>query len=213
MKYTYNCIKTKDKIKIDGKLNEKIWGKLKPVGPFQFPWAKKVDLKQKTVAKLTWDDKYLYLGYLAYDKDIQAIKRGRKGNVWLDDVVEIFLAPTLNDKSYFGFELNALGDLLDYKAKVYRKFNYKWIAKGIKTATFIKKGKFFSAEFAIPFSAIKKYPKNETIWNIGLFRVDYNIVHCIKKDEYSLWKPSGTKTPDYHRLKAFGKLAFKDTCK
>jgi hypothetical protein len=208
-RYTYYCIKTTDKIKIDGKLNEKIWTKLKSIESFKFPWAKKGDLKQKTIAKLTWDDKYLYVGYLACDKDIQAIKRGRKGNVWMDDVVEIFLDPTPKDKSYFGFELNALGDLLDYKAKVYRKFNYRWIAKGIKTATFIKKGKFFSAEFAIPFSAIKKHPKSGTIWKMGLFRVDYNIVNGVKKAEYSLWKPSGTKVPDYHRLKAFGKLVFK----
>ena len=58
------------KIKIDGKLNEPIWKELRSVGPFEFPWAKKGDLRQSTVAKLCWDDDYLYLGYHANDISI-----------------------------------------------------------------------------------------------------------------------------------------------
>ncbi|MDO8569475.1 MAG: hypothetical protein Q7R89_01695, partial [bacterium] len=46
---------------------------------------------------------------------------------------------TPKDKDYFGFEVNAGGYYLDYACTFYRKFNYKWTAKGFKTKTIINK--------------------------------------------------------------------------
>lgn len=206
-KYIYYCYKTDERIKIDGILNEKIWAKTKCVGSFLFPWGKKGDLKQTTAAKLLWDNKYLYVGFFANDKDIVAINRGVKGRVWKDDVVEIFINPDPKRNVYYGFETNALGFLYDfkehYKVKTYRD----WTAKGIKVATYIKKDRYFSAELAIPFSCFKKHPKDNTIWKAGIYRIDYNKG---RNPEYSVWKSPCSKYPAYHRLKGFGYIVFKE---
>jgi len=207
-KYSYICRKLKkgEKIKIDGKLDEKAWQNIEDVAEFEFPWPKKGDWKQPTACKLCWDDNYLYLGYFAYDRDIRFKNRGRKGKVWLDDVVEIFLDPTPNDKDYFGFELNARGDLLEYKASEYRKFDYKWVSKNTKTAVHRVKNMFFTAEFAISFKDLGIKPKDGSRWKMGLFRCDYNKG---RKMEAPVWKSTETKHPDYHWLTGFGWLIFR----
>ncbi len=193
------------RIGIDGKLDENIWAKLRSVGPFEFPWAKEGDLKQSTLAKLCWDDEYLYLGYHANDLSINAKKRGYKGDVWLDDVVEIFLDPTPKDKSYYGFELNANGDLLDYRCTFYRKFDYEWRSPNTKTAVYVEKGEYFQAEFKIAFRDLGLYPKDGTKWKMCLCRCDYNKG---RQGEYTLWMKNGKKTPDFHLQKGFGWLVF-----
>jgi len=151
----------------------------------------------------------LYVGYLAYDVDIRYIDRGIKGSVYMDDVVEIFIDPTPKDKEYFGFEVNAGGSYLDYSCIFYRQFDYKWSAKGFKTKTIIKKGKYFSCEMAIPFAALKRYPIPGEKWKVGLFRVDYNNLNGVKTEEYQIWHPNGNKKPDFHLEKSFGTLLFK----
>ncbi len=208
LKKSYICRKLPKgvKITIDGKLNEPIWKELRSVGPFEFPWAKKEDLRQSTVAKLCWDNDYLYLGYHANDISINAKNRGYKGSVWLDDVVEIFIDPTPKDNKYFGFELNAKGNLLDYSAEYYRKFDNKWSSPNTKTAVNITKGKYFQAEFKISFKDLGVYPKNGSKWRMCLCRCDYNKG---RRGEFTLWTPNGKEKPDFHILPAFGWLVFK----
>ena len=193
------------RIKIDGKLDEKVWAKLKSVGPFEFPWAKKGDLKQSTVAKLCWDDEYLYLGYHANDLSINAKKRGPKGKVWLDDVVEIFIDPTPKDKIYYGFELNANGDLLDYEMEYYRKNNFKWCSPNSKTAIHVVKDRYFQGEFKISFKDLGFYPKLGSKWKMCLCRCDYNKG---RRDEFMLWQKNKSKRPDFHLFSGFGNLIF-----
>ncbi|OGF51320.1 MAG: hypothetical protein A2044_07670 [Candidatus Firestonebacteria bacterium GWA2_43_8] len=208
-KKCYICKQIDRAIKIDGNLKKAVWKKIKPIKDFETPWAKKGAGHQKTECRICRDEEFLYVGYLAYDKDILYINRGRKGSVCMDDVVEIFLDPTPKDKDYFGFEVNAGGYYLDYACTFYRKFNYKWTAKGFKTKTIInKKAGFFSCEMAIPFAALKRYPLSGEIWKMGLYRIDYNMVNGERTEDYQLWKPNGNKTPDYHREKSFGKLKF-----
>ncbi|MEI6846372.1 MAG: carbohydrate-binding family 9-like protein [Candidatus Firestonebacteria bacterium] len=204
----YVCKKINRAIKITGKVNKAVWKNIKPITDFETPWAKKGDLQQKTECRICRDEEFLYVGYLAHDIDIRFLNRGRKGNVYLDDVVEIFLDPTPKDKHYFGFEVNAGGFYLDYTAKFYRIFDYKWSAKGFKTKTSIKKGKYFSCEMAIPFAALKRYPLKGEKWKMGLYRVDYNKAKNAQTEEYQLWQPNGNKTPDYHTEKSFGELVF-----
>ncbi|OGF49211.1 MAG: hypothetical protein A2231_07595 [Candidatus Firestonebacteria bacterium RIFOXYA2_FULL_40_8] len=207
-KKLYVCSKITRPIKITGKVNKAAWKKIKPVTDFETPWAKKGDLHQKTECRICRDEEFIYVGYLAYDVDIIYINRGYKGSVCMDDVVEIFLDPTPKDKEYFGFEVNAGGYFLDYAAKFYRKFNNKWCAKGFKAKTFIKKGKYFSCEMAIPFAALRRYPLPGEIWKMGLYRIDYNMKNGVKNDEYHIWHPNGNKTPDFHREKSFGRIKF-----
>lgn len=205
----YVCRKIDSPITITGKADKAVWKKIKPITDFETPWAKSWDLHQKTECRLCYDDNFLYVGYLAHDVDVRFNDRGYKGNVCLDDVVEIFIDPTPKDKDYFGFEVNAGSYYLDYACKFYRKFDNKWSAKGFKTKTFIKQGKFFSCEMAIPFAALKRFPEDGEIWKMGLYRIDYNIIKGVRTEEFQLWKKNGHFQPDYHRQKSFGEIQFK----
>jgi hypothetical protein len=210
-KKTYVVKKISSPIKIDGKVQGKsVWKKIKPITDFETPWARQGDLRQRTECRMCWDDKYLYLGYIAYDKDIRFVKRPYKGDVCLDDLVEIFIDPTPKDNHYYGYEVSASNTYLDYECRFYRRFNPKWVSKGFKSATQIKKGKYFTCEMAIPFEDIKKTPKDGTKWKTGLYRCDYNVVKGVYTEEYQLWKKNSSKYPDFHRRESFGTLIFKD---
>src|SRR5258708_27172712 len=56
-------------IVIDGKLDDAAW-KAAPEVEFRFPWDQQTGPKQKTVARLLWDDERLYVGYQCEDTDI-----------------------------------------------------------------------------------------------------------------------------------------------
>lgn len=61
----YQCYKTKEKVVIDGKLNETCWKNAMEVSLQDM-----VDVNTK--AKMVWDDDYLYVGFECEDPDIWA---------------------------------------------------------------------------------------------------------------------------------------------
>ena len=207
-KKIYYCKKIHGPVKIDGKLNKSAWKKIKPITDFEFPWAKPWDLRQKTECRLCYDDNYLYVGFLAHDVDVRFLKREYRKNVCQDDTVEIFINPCPKDINYYGFEVNAGGYILDYKSAFYRRYFPDWRAKGFKAKTFIKQGKYFACEMAIPFAALGRFPEKGELWKSGIYRIDYNIIKGVRTAEYQVWKVSGNKTPDFHREKSFGEIVF-----
>ena len=66
----YDCLYTSQPIKVDGLLNEPAWEKARVLN-FIEPVTNKKTLS-KTDAKLLWDDRCLYVGFKAYDKDINS---------------------------------------------------------------------------------------------------------------------------------------------
>lgn len=190
-KEIYNCIYTKEKIKIDGLLNENIWKKAKTLN-FFVPVTHKKPLS-KTEGKVIRDDKYLYVGFKAYDKDIWSYFKKRDSSTCREDVLEIFLKTDLTKEPYYNFEINALGT-------VYDAFNIKrgaggadehrwseWNCKGLKLAVYIKgtlnnwqdMDEYWQLEVAIPFSSLEtlrgKSPKPGDIWQFHLSRYDYSV--------------------------------------
>ncbi len=105
---SYDIQRTAETIAIDGKLDEAVWKKAKPVGDFHFNWWTSGE-KEKTVAKVLWDDTNLYVGYYCYDKHISANVTRRHGPVSRDDCVEVFVSPNPDKvRNYYGFELNVI---------------------------------------------------------------------------------------------------------
>src|SRR5262245_28739714 len=67
----YEVHRARSPIVVDGKLDDAAWKDAATV-EFRFPWDKQTGAKQKTVARLLWNDDYLYLGYDCQDADIVA---------------------------------------------------------------------------------------------------------------------------------------------
>ena len=98
---------------VDGKPNDPAW-KNAAVVEFQFPWDFQTGAKQKTTARILWDDDNLYIVYDCEDSDVVAHYDKRDDPTYKDDAVEIFIYPGKNRNLYYGLEMNARGTLYDY---------------------------------------------------------------------------------------------------
>lgn len=215
---SYTVLRAGSPITIDGKLDEPAWEKAPSVGDFQFPWYKE-GKKEQTVAKLLWDDEYLYAAFRCEDAHISGVTTERDGPVYRDDCVEVFTAPNPDDgMNYINLEMNVRGAWLDDhhpqgpRSRAMPRFN----AKGIKIKTAVEgtlnndadTDKYWILEAAIPLANYKGIatnipPKPGDVWRIGLNR-------CGGKtnEQFSQWSPSRTPRPQFHSPQDFGRVTF-----
>ena len=122
------------RITIDGKPDEKAWAAAHPV-ELIFPWEAQTGAKQKTTARLLWDDDFLYVTYECADTDIVAQYTERDDPTYKDDTVEIFINPKPTQTGiYFGLEMNARAVLYDYlmydSRYAIKRFNMQGVQAG-----------------------------------------------------------------------------------
>ena len=60
----YTILRAGSAMEIDGRLDEPAWVAAPDVGEFQFPWWTS-GAKERTIAKMLWDDRYLYVASIA----------------------------------------------------------------------------------------------------------------------------------------------------
>lgn len=211
----YEVKRATSPIVIDGQLDDKAWQTATPI-EFIFPWEFQTGAKQKTVARLLWDDDNLYVSYDCEDADITALFTERDDPTYKDDAVEIFINPKPSEiGTYFGMEMNAravLYDYLDHDARyVFKRFNMQ----GVRLATHIDgtlnmsgdKDKGWSLEVAIPwvnFEELSKVPVAGTVWTAALNRWDGVEPHR----RLSMWVDPLQKTANPHVPARFGQLVF-----
>ncbi len=202
-------------IVIDGKPDDKAWaaaGKIELI----FPWDAQTGAKQKTTARLLWDDQYLYVAYECEDADIVAFHTERDDPTYLDDAVEIFLNPMPSQTGiYYGLEMNARATLYDYTMYQSRYLFKQFNLQGVKLATFIDgtlnlrgdQDKGWSLEVAIPwanFDALSKRPVPGAVWSANVNRWD----GVEPNRRMSNWSDPVQPTPNPHVPARFGQLVF-----
>jgi Carbohydrate family 9 binding domain-like len=213
---TYEVKRAPSAIVIDGRLDDTAW-KTAATITFQFPWEKQTGAKQKTTARLLWDDNYLYVGYDCEDADITAQFENRDDPTYRDDAVEIFINPLPSQTNYYGLEMNARAVLYDYfmifGAGLLRQFDLK----GVQLATNIRgtlnasgdKDQGWSLEVAIPwnnFDGLSRTlpPAFGATWTANLNRWD----GTEPNRRLSQWSDAEMPTPNPHNPGRFGKLVF-----
>ena len=104
----YEVKRAESSIVIDGKLDDKAWAAAN-TAELTFPWESQTGAKQKTIARLLWDDDNLYVSYECEDADVTAKFTQRDDPTYRDDAVEIFInpRPTQQTTAYIGLEMNA----------------------------------------------------------------------------------------------------------
>jgi hypothetical protein len=207
-------------IKIDGKLDESAWRNSQPFPKFQFPWWKSGS-KEQTVARMLWDDTYLYVAFDCQDRYVWAVQTERDSPVYEDDCVEVFTAPNpMRPRDYFNIEMNVNRGILDRhhpngpgKSEV-----PNWNSEGIVIATSVN-GTLnddsdtdggWILEVAIPFANFAKVtgrtrPEDGDVWHLNLNRLGGK-----SNPQYSQWSPGSTKTPAFHAPDTFGRVTFHD---
>jgi hypothetical protein len=211
----YEVKRASGRIVIDGKLDENAWKAAAPV-EFIFPWDFQTGAKQKTTARLLWDDDNLYVGYECEDTDITAQRTERDDPTYMDDAVEIFINPKPSQTAvYFGLEMNARAVLYDYLMSnaqyAFKRFNLQ----GVQLASFIRgtlnlrgdKDQGWSLEVSIPwvnFEEISKRPAPGDIWTAALNRWD----GVEPNRRLSMWSDPLQPTANPHVPARFGQLVF-----
>ncbi len=195
--------KTTEPVKIDGELNENVWAVTKATSPFfkKFPDDKGRPLRQ-TEVKITYDDKFLYFAFLAYDSGkafSQTLKRdfGHDGN----DGIAIVIDPTNQRSNGFFFVVNAFNAQSEDQLPLSEDAPWSWDNKWF-SATKIYPDKWV-AEIAIPFKSIR-YTSEKLLWGINFVRID------TKANEYSTWTPVPQNFPS-HTLGYSGSLIWEQS--
>lgn len=219
---TYNCYRTTDKIKIDGKLNEKSWQAAQPTEQFTDIRGKGYPVPAKaTSARLLWDDENLYIGATIEEDNIIARLTQRDTIIYHDNDFEVFIDPDGDGINYFEIETNARGVVFDLMLdKGYRSggsFFIPWNCEGLQLAvsydgTLNKttdKDKAWYVEMAIPFAALKRDfsdPKDYKVWRLNFSRVEW--MQKGSPEENWVWSPTGRV--DMHMPERWGFLQFVD---
>ena len=215
----YNAYFTENKIKIDGKLDDKAWKSVGYITDFfdirgkDYPAPAK-----KTSVKFLYDNDNLYVGAVLKENDIRANLTKRDDIVWKDNDFEIFLDPFGDGKLYYELEVNALGTVMDLiMEKPYKdggSFLLSWDIKGLELKVACNgslndasdKDEEWSVEMAIPFDALKrdfKDPRDNKIWRLNLSRVQW-----MRPDKEENWVLSPTGAVDIHRPEKWAYLRF-----
>jgi hypothetical protein len=214
----YEVKRAQGRITVDGKLDEAAWNNA-PVIEFVFPWEAQTGAKQKTKARLLWDDKNLYVGYEAEDIDIVAHHTERDDPTYMDDCVEIFINPNPKQQDfYYGLEMNARAVMYDY-FYAFPKFLMKrfqldnWQLASFIRGTLNARGdndEGWGLEVAIPWENFveltgkTKHPDTGAVWTANLNRWD----GVEPNRRLSQWSDSGLKAPNPHNPARFGELVF-----
>ena len=113
---TYEVHRADGPITIDGHLDEAAWKKAGCHHALRQSshGMNRLGAKQKTTARLLWDDTFLYASYACEDTDIVANYRHRDDPTYKDHTVELFINPDPSRKNYIGLEINAAAVLADY---------------------------------------------------------------------------------------------------
>ena len=202
----YVCYRTAEKIKIDGKLNERSWSKAAATESF-------VDISgdgfpkpvYDTKARMMWDDDYLYVAAVLEEPNIVANLTQRDTIIYHDNDFEVFIDPTGDGQCYFEIENNARGVVFDLMLdRAYRSggnFYVQWDCPGLKLAvshngTLNKPGdkdRSWTVEMAIPHKAITRNFTNPLLAG-NTWRLNFSRVEWLKKggpEENWVWTPTG----------------------
>ncbi|MDE2807972.1 MAG: carbohydrate-binding family 9-like protein [Gemmatimonadota bacterium] len=201
-------------IAVDGRLDEPSWEAAEVIDEFVFPWWTE-GAKDRTEARLLWDDAHLYAAFTAHDPHISATLIGRDSPVSRDDCVEVFIAPdTSQVTNYFNFEFNALGTILDRSPRDDRSSS--WNGEGVQVAIDIRgtlnqetdQDTLWTTEIALPFAVFAPYapnlpPTTGDAWRLNLYRTGGAV-----NLQYITWSNTLTPKPQFHVPERFGVVHF-----
>ncbi|MBL7223268.1 MAG: carbohydrate-binding family 9-like protein [Candidatus Brocadiae bacterium] len=183
----FQCRRAPGKIVIDGQL-EPAWERAQVLDDFRVPGfeLRPLDL---AMARMLWDDENLYVAVTMEDRDVYAVKTQHDGQLWLDDVAEVFLKPDEAKHIYYEFEVNAAGATLDMliARRGAGHFDRWWPwESSIKAKVSIQgtlnewrdSDKGWIAEIAIPLAAFKDAAPKVQLgdrWRFAICRYNYSV--------------------------------------
>lgn len=189
-------------IHLDGKLDEAAWQAARPLGPFVNLDGRPA--RGETVAYVLGTDDRLYIGFrcsLDPARTPQLTDRQRDADVYLDESVEVFADAGATMRTYRHFLVNLGNIQRDESGDIQSANSYdvSWDADW-QSATSRAEDQW-TAELAIPLSALGLDPKQPGLWGLNLCRNDTT------RGEAVCWSPT---VSGFHVPQRFGLVTFDD---
>lgn len=214
----YTASKVKTPIVIDGKLDDAGWARASWTADFvDIEGDAKPKPRFRTRAKMTWDDRFLYIAAELEEPDVWATLTQHDSVIFHDPDFEVFIDPDGDTLNYYEFEINALNTGWDLLLnKPYRfggKASNAWEIPGLQTAVRVEgtlnqpadRDRGWTVEIAMPWTVLKEHakqaapPRPGDVWRINFSRVEWQTrvvdgktVKLPKtKEDNWVWSPQG----------------------
>jgi YD repeat-containing protein len=161
---------------------------------------------QGTRLQCAWDAAEFRALFTCVDSHVWATQTRRDGQLWEEEVVEVFLDPVGDAQSYFEFEVNPLNAVVDlvlrHNQSGWRK-DFTWDCNGFRSAV-ERTDIGWNAEMSIPFHSIMaEAPGPGAEWRVNFYRIDRPMD---LPRELTAWSP--TLLPTFHEPRRFGRIRF-----
>ncbi|MCK5000117.1 MAG: carbohydrate-binding family 9-like protein, partial [Anaerohalosphaera sp.] len=166
----YVCMKTTDKIEVDGKLDEESWSKAVWSEPHVDIQGSKrpVTPRFETRFKMVWDEQNLYVAAKLSEPHVWGTITERNAVIFNDNDFEVFIDPDGDCHSYYEFEMNALNTVWNlFMNKPYKHGGNAVIREmdGQNTGVFVKgtlndpsdEDEYWTVEIAFPFKGMAEH--------------------------------------------------------
>lgn len=191
-------------LSIDGLLDEPTWEKALIIGGFiQYEPEKGKPSPFKTIAKILYDDRFVYIGFLCDDPQPERIAARisrRDGELDNDDSVAVFLDTFLDRRNCYFFVTNPLGTQLDGRiSENGRTHDTTW--DGIWKSAALRTASGWSAEIAVDLNHIKFEPGENQKWG---FNVGRTVPRVLEKSYWAGPLESPMRVSQYGTLSELG---------
>jgi hypothetical protein len=182
--------------RIDGFLDEEVWRKAVRIEDFiQSEPLRGDQPSERTVAYVMYDDKYLYIGFECFMRDMEKIQANttrHDGEFWNDDYVEVMLDTFHDRRNAYIFSVNPLSTKSEWRYSPEERRHFgggkswdcEWYARARKLED------RWTAEIAVPFHELRFKKGPQETWGINFLR---NIESL---DEEDTWAYPGERDND-----------------
>ncbi|MBM3493985.1 MAG: hypothetical protein FJX72_06660 [Armatimonadetes bacterium] len=220
----YNCPRVSQALVVNGLPGEECWRAAPVVRLVDSGGGKRAVLP--TVVRCCWTDSHLFLRFSCKDPDMWGSLTDRDAELFNEEVVEVFLAPSGDVRRYFEFEVsphNVVFDAALHSPDRDRRTmttDVAWDCADLQTRV-VSDGPIhrvaprgraeagpegrWTVDMAIPFRSLglAGAPDPGAEWRMNLYRIDRGA-----RSEYASWSPTMKQPADFHVPDRFGTLRF-----
>ncbi len=202
---------------ITGDGSSKAWKRM-AWQPMRRIWRAKVAYRSRF--KTVWSKRGIYVLWDFADRRLTCTQQPDNGNLWEEDVAEVFIQPDADKSLYFEYQVSPLGAELallipNLEGRFHGWAPWRYVAeRRCHRATAVRGGGHasmarvdgWSAECFIPFALMREIgncpPRVGTRWRANFYRIDYDQ----RPPTHWLWSPVSGAT--FHDPPNFGTLVF-----
>lgn len=188
--------------------NPEDWSQAQLLQNFSYPWLAR-SAPRTHFRALIWKERFHFLFDVDNANHVLSNAEDEVTRVLDSDRVEIFFAADAELRSYFCLELDPRGNVHDYSAEFYRRFNNNWRWPGLQVEAALFESQYrVSGSLPIAsLAALKLFDVSDHTVLAGVYRADFSLNESgqIQRNWIS-WVDPGTKAPDFHVPSSFGKF-------